>query len=404
MKLAHLADLHLGFRQYERMAAGGVNQRELDVEVTFARVIDCVIETAPDVVVVAGDLVHSPRPSTNAILALEDGFARLTESLPRAIIVVAAGNHDLSKTIGDKCILLSLKRFGVHVADRAAVRFYFADRDLSVLAVPDAPGLVRPPLSPDSRARFNALCLHGEVQGAKQGGAEHRVSTVEITRDELGADAWTWCAFGHYHQFEQLAPNAAYSGSIDYTSSNIWQEIRTPKGFVLVDLETRDLQFVEVAPARPAVDLSPIDATELGAADVDAKILEATEGSAVPIDDAIVRLRISGITRETSHALDQKQLRAIKRRALNFHMVEDRPARISPTSAAFVRAMNRRSVDERVKDNLSTRSLAGDVDRDRLVALGAEYLAKAGESELAKSTTAVTELAAITTTEQRKSA
>ena len=31
MRLVHLSDLHLGFRQYQRLTPAGINQREADV-------------------------------------------------------------------------------------------------------------------------------------------------------------------------------------------------------------------------------------------------------------------------------------------------------------------------------------------------------------------------------------
>ena len=40
MRLVHLADIHLGFRQYQRQTPTGINQREADVGESLQRVID----------------------------------------------------------------------------------------------------------------------------------------------------------------------------------------------------------------------------------------------------------------------------------------------------------------------------------------------------------------------------
>ena len=66
-RLAHLADLHLGFRRYERTDPTGQNQREADVAATWRTVTSQLIDAAPDVIVIAGDLVHTPRPSNETI-------------------------------------------------------------------------------------------------------------------------------------------------------------------------------------------------------------------------------------------------------------------------------------------------------------------------------------------------
>src|SRR5437762_456331 len=82
MRLVHLSDLHLGFRQYQRLTPGGVNQREADVAATFQRAIDMVIGLEPDLVIVAGDVFHSVRPTNQAILHSFIQFSRLVQTLP----------------------------------------------------------------------------------------------------------------------------------------------------------------------------------------------------------------------------------------------------------------------------------------------------------------------------------
>ena len=98
MRLIHLSDLHLGYRQYQRLTPGGINQREADVAATFRTAIDRVIALRPDAIVVAGDVFHSVRPTNQAILHAFLQFSRLRQSLPDAAIVLVAGNHDVPRT------------------------------------------------------------------------------------------------------------------------------------------------------------------------------------------------------------------------------------------------------------------------------------------------------------------
>ena len=47
MKLAHIADAHLGIRQYYRQTSAGINQREADVAQAFRVAINDVIAAQP---------------------------------------------------------------------------------------------------------------------------------------------------------------------------------------------------------------------------------------------------------------------------------------------------------------------------------------------------------------------
>ncbi|MFL5640121.1 MAG: exonuclease SbcCD subunit D, partial [Gemmatimonadaceae bacterium] len=87
MRLVHLADIHLGFRQYQRQTPAGINQREADVATSLRRVIDTVIELRPDLVLIAGDVFHTVRPTNPAIVHAFLQFSRLMQMLPDATVV-----------------------------------------------------------------------------------------------------------------------------------------------------------------------------------------------------------------------------------------------------------------------------------------------------------------------------
>ena len=81
--------LHLGFRQFQRVTPSGINQREADVAGSFARAIDKVIALAPDLVLIAGDVFHTVRPTNPAILHAFHQFSRLRQELPGLEITTA---------------------------------------------------------------------------------------------------------------------------------------------------------------------------------------------------------------------------------------------------------------------------------------------------------------------------
>src|SRR5439155_1704290 len=150
VKLAHLADLHLGFRQYDRQTARGGNQREVDVADAFRRAVDDLVAQRPDLILLAGDIFHSVRPTNPAILFLFRELQRVRVALPETPVVLIAGNHDTPRSVETGTILRLYEALGVEVVIERARRIVFPKLDRSVLAVPhQAPlGQERPALPP----------------------------------------------------------------------------------------------------------------------------------------------------------------------------------------------------------------------------------------------------------------
>jgi DNA repair protein SbcD/Mre11 len=383
MRLVHISDLHLGYRQYQRLTPGGVNQREADVAATFRLSIDRIIALAPDVVVIAGDVFHSVRPSNQAILHAFLQFGRLRHALPDTDVVLVAGNHDTPRSAETGGILQLFGQLGIEIVDREPRRILIGAHGLSVLAVPDVPGMTRPSFVPDSSARYNVLVVHGEVQGVLPAtSAVVDRASVEITPEELSASRWDYVALGHYHVYREVAPNAYYSGSIDYTSANPWGELYEErvagligKGFVERDLDSGHQTFHPLPPARPLVDLPPISATGMTPAEVDERIRSAVDGCDGGIDEKIVRLTVRDLPRHVARELDHKSIREYKRTALNFHLDLRRPEalRLHGTGSPG----RRPSLNEIVREKLLARPLDSEIDRSALVARALAYLDEA---------------------------
>jgi DNA repair protein SbcD/Mre11 len=387
MRLVHLADLHIGYRQYQRLTPAGINQREADVAGTFKRAIDRTIELRPDFVLIAGDVFHSVRPSNPAILHAFLQFARLVSSLPDAKIVMVAGNHDTPRTAETGCILRLFSPLGITVVEGDAQRLEFPEHGVSILAVPDMPGGI-PALTPDPAARRNILLLHGEVEGVLPEYARRMErSSVEISRDQIEAPRWDYVALGHYHVHREVAPNAFYSGSIDYTSANPWGEIheeraaglhdpvRGGKGIIEWDLDTATHTFHPLTVSRPLVDLPRLDGAAMTAAELDEAIRERVDDSRVPIDDNIARLVITNVPRHIARQIDPKAVRDVKRRALHFNLDVRRPEIVHRSVSG---APGRRpSLSEILRDKLESRPISAEIDRAAFVSLGMEYLNQA---------------------------
>lgn len=389
MRLVHLSDLHLGFRQFQRSTAAGINQREADVAASFARAVDRIIQLAPELVVIGGDVFHTVRPTNTAILHAFNQFARLVEALPNTKIVIAAGNHDMPRSTETICILrLFAAPLGISVADREPKRFRFDDLGLSVLAVPDLPpGSVE--LTPDPTARYNVLVMHGEVQGIlpQAERAEHPDrAAMRIKVEDVTTPGFDYVALGHYHVYARVADHVYYSGALDYTSSNPWGEIAAEKaaklpgkGMIERDLATGKQTFHPLPVTRGFVDLPPIDGREMSAADLDAAIQVAVAKVPDGVDGKVVRLVAHDVPRHIARELDHKALRELQRRALQFQLDLRKPQTVRADRSG---APGRRaSLAETLRGALSARSLPSDISRDALVTLGLRYLEQAERDE-----------------------
>jgi hypothetical protein len=382
VKLAHIADPHLGVRQYHRQTAAGINQREADVANAFRAAMDGVIAARPDAVLVAGDLFHAVRPTNAAIVFAFREFQRLRESLPHAPVVLIAGNHDTPRSTETGSILRLFAELGVDVAMDEPRRLEYPALDLSVLAVPHAAlmGDERPELRPQGSARRQVLLVHGEVEGVVPGDrAALEYGGAPLTPSELGFDAWAYIALGHYHVRHRLAPRVWYAGALEYVSSNLWGELAdearlgvSEKSWLLVDVDSGVVEPQAVPTRRRVLDLEPVHAAGLDARAVDAAIAARLQAVSGGIADRIVRLRVYDIERHVARSLDHAAIREWKAEALHFNLDLRRPE-VHRTVGVGAPG-HRQTLPELVRSFLETRPLPAEIDRTAFVRTGTELM------------------------------
>jgi DNA repair exonuclease SbcCD nuclease subunit len=257
---------------------------------------------------------------------------------------------------------------------------------------------------------------------------------AHLDRSALNEESWDYVALGHYHNATRIAPNVWYAGSTERTATNIWAEAETRKGWVLYDSETRTGEFRDVR-TREVVDLprfsarratagppptptasgfeeasgeagsagdtgvtggDPGDGGDRGdvgdggneegrasgfrtgddwltAEEIDGRIRAAVDGLPDGVAGKIVRLVITDVPRELFRELDHRQIRELKAEALHFQLDARRP---EVRRRAISEETRRRTLEEELELFLADwePSTPG-VDRDRLLTLGAAYLA-----------------------------
>lgn len=388
MKLAHLADLHLGFRQYERQTPRGGNQREADVAEAFRRAVEDVVAQRPDLIVLAGDIFNSVRPTNPAILFLFQQLQRLRAALPDAPIVMIAGEHDTPRSVETGTILRLYEALGVEVVVDQARRLSFPSLDCAVLAVPHQALTQpdRPALRPQRGATFNVLLLHGQMPGVGEtrGTVEYGGAPLEL--DELAPAQWNYVALGHYHVAQEVAANAWYAGSLEYVNPNPWGQLQDErergqqgKGYLLVDLKTGRVGIRPIAPVRRHIDLPIIEGKGLTAKELDERIAAAVAAAKPAIDDQVVRLLAFDVSRDTGRALDHAAIRGYKARALHFQLDLRRPE-VQRLEMATAQG-RRQTLPELTRAFLERRPLDADLDRAELARLGVEYVEHAGQED-----------------------
>jgi exonuclease SbcD len=308
---------------------------------------------------------HSVRPPNGAIIFMFGQLQRLRQSLPEAKIVMVSGDHDTPRSVDAGVILPLFRALGLQVAASGPERFPLAEGVL-LTAVPKLAAHSVPDPEPGTR---NVLLIHGSVLGY---GAP-RPEPGDIDTGKLAG--WDYVAMGHYHVCAQVAPNAWYSGAVEYTTTDPWYEVAEEtrrhggpaKGWLSLELGGEP-EFRRVGPARPHFDLGTLDCSAMAAAEADRVIFGVIDGT--DIAGAVARLRVV-IGRQVRRDLDHAGMRERKARALNLN-VEMREA-ASVAALQERRHETFRQLDEVLRSTLEGRQLPEGVDRAEFVRTGMQY-------------------------------
>ena len=383
MRIAHLADLHLGYRAYHRVNSRGVNMREADVAEAFRRAVARVVDLRPDLVLVAGDVFHTVRPSNTAIAEAFRQFSVLSERLPGVPVVMIAGNHDSPRSADTGNILTLFREIeGVVVVCEECRPVKLPRLDASILCMPHNALAVdhETEIRPDPDAKLNLLMVHGTITGPT-GEPKTKLVTeyggANIAESDVRPERWDYVALGHHHLLTELAPNMWYPGGIERTSATVWME-EDDKGFLLYDTETGRAEFQPVE-TREILDLNWIEAKGLSASEVDDAVQASVETIPGGVRGKMVRLVITDVPRQLARELNHKRIREWKAEALHFHLdVRPPEARRRTGPGAPVRRI---TLGEQVEGFLRRdyKPRVEPIDRERLVKLGKDYVDRTGE-------------------------
>ncbi|MBW3535547.1 MAG: metallophosphoesterase, partial [Gemmatimonadetes bacterium] len=318
MILAHLSDLHLGFRGHGRRERGR-DAREKDVLEALGRAVEELVELKPDVVVVTGDVFDRPDPDPSVLLDFSRSLDALRGGLPDLPVALLAGPRDLPLRPGEPGILDVLGRWRGVVAATTEVRSLdLGGGELHLVLVPhgalvrDAARETPAEAVPDAEARFNVLAVHGGVgRGAGRGRGRRPAGGLRVDYE-----AWDYVALGGEHAHREAAANARYAGSLERVGWTPWTEALEEKGFFTVDLEGMRVVFHPL-PVRPVVALAPIRVARGDPERLLRRVREVTAEVPGGIDDRIVRLRIQGASSEDLRALQDGMLGDLRGRALH---------------------------------------------------------------------------------------
>lgn len=364
MRLIHLADLHLGFRAYSRVNDNGVNRREADVFKAFREALDRIVELQPDLVLLAGDIFHVPRPGNLAICQTQRELMRF-RSRCAAPIVAIAGNHEAIKTTDNRCILDLLSLIPDVTVVTTKPEAVVIDK-IRIFCLPHSAleTIEQVVVNPDSSFDYNLLMLHGTVDSDRindYGGYDIPAKILQLP--------WDYVACGHYHGFTHLGRNAYYAGAIERTSNDIWQEAEEFKGFIEFDLINHQVKFHALSSPRPTIDLPIIDAAHLGAEAVDQYLSDRVQQFG--ITDKLVRQRIINLPKSVQSQLNYRQIRNFQLEATHFLLDMRSPERSPISTEPMPKGC---SLAERAAAFLQDYPLASGLQRQDFVERGLFYL------------------------------
>ncbi len=366
MKLFHFSDTHLGFSEYHKIdPATGLNQREQDFYDAWDQVIEAIFKHKPDIVVHAGDLFHTSRPTNRAIRVALQSIQKINDAgIPTVVI---SGNHSTPRIQSTGSIFESIALFpGVHAAYRGQYEKFTID-NVDFHCVPHCS------LSEDLENAFktiefspsaqkNVLVCHGAWSShASYSMGELNENRLPDPELQLGK-TFDYIALGHYHRRIEVKEHVCYSGATERTSFN---EHANTTGYLLVNLDAGTKDYFEID-TRPMLKLPALNCAALTANEIYAELEKKRD--TIP-DDAMVSLTLFDVSHDTFIKLDSRTIDELFPRVL--HLEKHFMRKTVRGEVATDTAIDVLPVEfERFLEKIELK----DLDKNILKQLGSDYL------------------------------
>lgn len=240
MKFAHLADTHLGYRQF------GLIEREKDFYEVFGKVIDKIIEEKVDFVIHSGDLFETEKPSPMALLEFQKGLLKLKGAgIPMYAI---AGNHDSVMRKGSIPPQVIFKKMGLKVI--SPINTNYMQDDVFIAGLPFYPTSQSNVLKSKLVELSKKAAEHDKsILVLHQGIDSHLNIQYELEIGDI-PDNFDYYALGHIHKYivtDFGKGKLVYPGSTEIWKTDEIKDYRiNGKGFVVVDLDGSKPQIKRV--------------------------------------------------------------------------------------------------------------------------------------------------------------
>ncbi len=319
MRILHVADTHLGYSAYHKLADNGINQREMDTYNAFKEVIDYALQHRPDIFIHAGDLFDTIRPSNRAIYFALQQLLRLSKAKIPTIII--SGNHETPKLRETGSVFRLFEHLdNIYPVYRGKLEVIEIG-DAKIHAIPHCHSTDELKKNIEEavpeEGRVNIMVLHVGVMGIKDFSYTRGDFNEQVVPAGYLSPAFDYIALGHYHRATEVTANSFYSGSTEHFS---FKEAGETKGFYEVEIgDGLKTNFVPVN-AREMLDMGTIDCSSLTAEEVEKAIIEKLGGE---IEDKIIRVRLARIERGKYKQISWERIKRVASPALHFEIDYD---------------------------------------------------------------------------------
>ncbi|HIH40131.1 MAG TPA: exonuclease SbcCD subunit D [Halobacteria archaeon] len=239
MRIAHISDTHIGYRQYN------LYEREDDFYNSLNQAVDKAIEERVDIIIHSGDLFNSPTPPIKALFSFKNVLNKIEGKIK---IFSILGDHDKPK----RRAMIPHKIFNMPVLGAAGTLEGIEVDGVLIAGISNLKGIYIDKLK-DEIKRFDTISkgYKKSIFVAHQGIKNFLPfdGSYELTEDDLPRTA-DYYALGHIHArfLERFGKGwLAYSGSTEICSTSEigpWRE--KGKGMYIVDITDDDTEVYPV--------------------------------------------------------------------------------------------------------------------------------------------------------------